>query len=76
MQVLPLNTEARAAVYKDLRHYRSRPYIGSLFSDSCRSGACRFRDDFLFRDIFYVRNSCKRCGVEKKAEVMLKKGSK
>ncbi len=66
-------TRKQGPLYKDLRHYKipplqPKPVFERLPQWMCK--ACRFRDNF------YMRTSCKRCGVEKKEEVVSKKKRK
>ncbi len=58
-------TRKQGPLYKDLRHYKiaplqPKPIFRRLPQWMCK--ACRFRDNF------YMRTSCKRCGVERKEE--------
>ncbi len=62
-------TRKQGPLYKDLRHYKipplqPKPIFRRLPQWMCK--VCRFRDNF------YMRTSCKRCGVERKEEVKTK----
>ncbi len=63
-------TRKQGPLYKDLRHYKIPPLkpkqvFERLPQWMCK--ACRFRDNF------YMRTGCKRCGVERMEEVKTKR---
>jgi hypothetical protein len=66
-------TRKQGPLYKDLRHYKiaplqPKPIFERLPQWMCK--VCRFRDNF------FMRTSCKRCGVEKREEVKTGKKKK